>query len=955
MIHTPKGRVGLLGISAGVALVLCAASNVYAQATTETTQLKSTVVTGTYLESADAAGTLTVTPVELTAPINQGYSTVEDVLRTKLPQYGGPGNLNPSFGNGGDGNSYLALRGLPGNATLVLVNGRRTAISALNLIPDAAVEKIEILNDGGSAIYGSDAVAGVVNIILKKNFQGTKIYASYGGTTQSPNVNERKFQLLSGETTEKGSFVISAEYSAADELLSPDRSPSNTAVGRSGTGNPGTIFNNTDYGTIEKVVDGVTVQVPKGIGLSWHVNPKVTTGLTDPSQIPAGFDPLAFTDTSSANSTADARAMRDADVAARNAALGANSPVLYGNGPPFPYPVYTTLYRPHEKYDFSGSGEYKLINDAVKLFADAYYVNYRSSSQLAPSPLSGLTIPLNNYWWNHVFGAPSNPSADVSENYRIVELGPRIYNDQFEDFRFVGGLRGEIPDTSWKYELGYLFTKDDYYQTANGGVVLSKLDALLGATDPSAWNPFGYTPIGGSSTVNPNVSQLGDSALLHQVYQTTGFDFNTSGNLFELPGGAVALGVGMAYRRESFDQLPDLATKDALIWPFNQILPYSAVRNIWAGYGEAVVPIFGKDFSIPAFSEFSVSAAVRYEDYDDVGDTGLKPRVSFRWKPLEKQAFSIRGSYAQGFSAPVFGDLYAPPGQDFIQIYNPYTGVYEQPTDAVLTTGNPNLKPTDSETWLIGGEYSPKFIKGFTIGGDYYRIEQSGVPFASADYIVNQWYKAGGNNNPNNPWGPTVGPSGPNPAGTQVEYNEVTGQFTQIRNLAPINAGKRMTDGIDLQMSEALEFDFGTFTLSGLATRVLNFDQQDVPGAPTVHYLNRYWGSGAALPDTGYPEWRASVTLSYEWKRFTAAFGWNFTSGYVETYNEADRDVSAYNTFDIRVGYKIPYIETSLMVGVNNIADQDPSTVYSSFENNFDRAIGDPRGRMIFVSLSKQF
>jgi len=250
--------------------------------------------------------------------------------------------------------------------------------------------------------------------------------------------------------------------------------------------------------------------IPNAIGLAWHVNPNAFPsggGLTDPSQVPAGFNPYASVDTTSAASAADARAMRDAEIARLNAELGPSSPVLYGNGPRFLYPVYTTLYRPHEKYDFSGSGEYKLIDDAVRFFGEAYYVNYKSVSKLAPSPL-GLTLPLNNYWFGHLFPAATPPvGADFAQNYRMVELGPRIYTDEFEDFRFVGGLRGDIPDTTWKWEAGYLYTRGEQFQTASGGVVFSTIDEMLGRGDASAWNPFTYTPPFGSTTLN-NVSGL---------------------------------------------------------------------------------------------------------------------------------------------------------------------------------------------------------------------------------------------------------------------------------------------------------------------------------------------------------------------------------------------------------------------------------------------------------------
>jgi iron complex outermembrane receptor protein len=953
LIRQNESGHGLRLILRGVILAsACAALPLIAQETNAPTQLKPTVVTGTYLESADAAGTLTVTPMDLTEPINQGYSTVHDVLRTKLPQYGGPGNLNPSYGNGGDGNSYVSLRGLPGSATLLLVNGRRTSFSAVNLIPDAAVEKIEILNDGGSSVYGSDAVAGVVNVILKQNYNGTKISAEYGWTPDSPNVNERKFQLLTGSANDKASMVFSSEYSASDQLLSPDRKPSDQARGTSGTRNPGVQVSKEQFPTLTNALTGDIY--PSALPLTWYVNPAVSRGLTNASQIPAGFNPLAFVDTSMATNSAQAGSMRDAAVAAANAALGPNSPVLYGAGPRFAYPAYTTLYRPHEKYDFSGTGTYKLIGEeTVQLFADAYYVNYQSSSQLAPSPLTGLTIPGQNYWVTNVFpGTPATSS--MSQNYRIVELGPRIYNETFEDFRFVGGLKGRIPDSTWKWEGAYMYTRGFNLQEASGGVVLSKLDELMGRTDPSAWNPFGYTPPFGQSVVN-DVSALADKAYVQQISVVQGFDLTSGGKVVDLPGGELSVALGMAQRNEAYDFLPDLATKDGLIAPFNTLQPYSADRNIWGGFGEILVPILGKDFNLPGANELVVSAAGRYEDYDDVGDTGVKPRVSGRWKPLEKVEFNVKGSWAQGFSAPTFGQMYQPPGQDFVEVFNPYTQVYEQPVEAVLTSGNPNLKPTDSDTFLVGGEYAPSFIKGFMIGASYYKIKQDGVPFDSADYSVQQWYDAGGYSNPNNPWGANATKSSINPAGTQVEYDIANNQLYQVRNQSPINAGNRKTDGIDFSMSQYFDTSVGRFTVSGLATWVLSFEQQDVAGAPSVDYLGRYWGSGAALSDTGYPEWRANLTVSWDYKRWTAALGWNFCDGYTESYEDVDREVEPYQTFDIRLGYRIPKIEVEFMVGVNNLFDQTPSAVYSSFENNFDRSIGDPRGRMVIISASKEF
>ena len=909
-------------------------ASLQAQTTNAPEEMKPVVVTGTYLESANAADTLNVTTVEATSPVNQGMSTLADMLRTRVPQYGGPGNLNPAFGNGGDGNSYVSLRGLPGNNTLVLVNGRRTAISALNLIPDAAVERVEILNDGAGAIYGADAVAGVINVIMKKDYQGTMLSAYGSINNASASVNETKWQMLTGMANEKAHFVFSSEYETANGLYSPDRSVPALANGTSATGNPGTTYNASEG-------------LPSGfVALPWYVNPNVTRGLTNASQIPAGFNPLAAVPSTAKN----------AAIAASNAILGASSPVLYGNGPRFPYPLYTTLYRPYEKYDFSGSFEYKLINDSVKLFSDAYYVNYQSESQLAPSPLSGLSVPANNYWVSQVFPSMAGTTNQLTQNYRAVELGPRIYKNNFDEFRFDGGLRGKISDSTWNWEAGYLYDKNTQLQTASGGLVYSKLDTLLQDTTSGAWNPFGYTPIGGSSDVNGNtVLALADSAYTRWINLVQSFDLRAGGNVVELPAGPLAISAGMDSRHENFDQIPDLATKDGLIYPFNTTPPLAAMRTIWAGYGEAVIPIAGKDFNIPLVSEFDISPAARYENYSDVGDTGVKPRVSFRWKPLESEALNFRGSFAQGYTAPTFTELYTPAYQDFDQFYNPYTQVTEQAADGCYHTGNINLKPVYSDTYLVGGTWSPKFDKDLTVGIDYYRIKQSGVIFESVDYSVQQWYGYGGNSNPSNPYGPNAAPSPQNPAGTQVAYNDTTGQFEQIRNVSPINSGNRLTDGIDFQVSQLLRNDWGNITFTGLATRMISFQQQDVPNGPVNSYIDRYWGNGAAFSDTSYPLWRANLSALYEYKRYTAAVNFNYVAGYKENYNDVEYDVNCYPTFDLRLGYKIPVIEANFMFGINNLANRNPSIVLSSFENNFDRAVANPQGRTFFFSMSKEF
>jgi iron complex outermembrane receptor protein len=947
---------------------LLTAASVSAQDTNAPTALKPTVVTGSYIESEDAAGQLNVTVLDMASPVNIGQPTLADTLRVRLLQYaGGTGIVNPGFGNGGDGSSQISLRGLPPNATLTLVNGRRTSTSDLNLIPEAAIDRIEVVNDGASAIYGSDAVAGVVNIILKSEFDGLQFGTYYANTTDK-DAGQFKMNAMLGNRTENSRFVVSVEYDTQNALMSRDRDRSiNTPNQVSLTSNPGLFWNNAPG-------SGNTA-------IRWNLVPGREAALTDPSQIPSGFNPIA-TFPSSATAAEFA-----AEVARLNSLLPANSPVVYSEVMPgtktqvppkvpnplgidfdngFPFPYYTTGYRPHERYAGYFSGGHKIFGENLEFFVDGFYAHNNSQLNLAPSPLSGsrYVVPSGNFWYNTVFPDAAATGTPMRFSYRTVELGPRVTDTDFADVNFAAGFKGRIAESTWHWTTAFTYDRTQIDETQTGGIIFGNFAPALADTTSGAYNPFGYTPLFGQSTANPVelLEGLMGTAYTKQVSTLQGWNARANGEIFDLPGGALSAAVGTEFRRETLDYEPDYALNTGLIGPYNVAQELHAVRDSWAGFGELMVPIFGNEFKFPGVHSLSASAALRYEDYSDVGDTGVKPRVSFRWEPLEKQNIAVRGSYSQGFIAPGFFDLYQEPGQDFIEVYNPLTGLREQPENAVYTIGNPALKPIEAETWMIGATWEPDFLKGFSVGIDYYKIKQDGIPFQSAQYVVNQWAAAGGNANLTNPYGANASPSAANPLGAQVLTDD-QGVITQINNVGPINTGVRTTDGIDFNVAQKLPTDFGTFTVSGAFTRILSFDQEDFPGAGSMDYLGRFWGPGAVLDNTGFPMWRANLTLDWQWKRFLAAIGWNFVSGYDEDTTAQDfaaadseiREVDNYMTFDLRVGYRIPWMEADFLAGVNNLFDEEPPLVVSSFENNYDRRVADLRGRMFFLSLNKKF
>ncbi len=917
-------------------------------------------VTGTRLTSAAAEGGLSVSSYKLDTDLGlKGYSNFGDMLRVKLPQYGGGiGVINDSFGNGGSGQSTISLRNLPGSRTLVLVNGRRTSAD-LNLIPNAAIDSIEVLNDGAAAVYGSEAIAGVVNIKLKNGFEGLYTSARYANTTTT-DISERRFSMAAGIAVKDLRVSVSYEWSKANEQMGTDReisSPSGDMV--SGTSNPGLFtprFTSAELTALQANPADAANQLYVLVPLRWYVNADTTDGLKPGVSLPASFNPSAYILADKSTTTAQRNALRAAEEARLNGLLGNSSPVLYGPNytysslgdlnPGFPYGFYTPSYRGHERNGATASIEKDIFGKSLTAFAEVLYSTNVSANMLAPSPLGGNVLPATNYFVSAVFPGISS-SRSFTYGYRPTELGPRIYDDEFTSRRLVTGLRGEL-DHNWKWEAAYMYDEWDYHQTQSGGVMRDLFTSALTSTSAAgAFNPFGATPLfGTSSPVNSDelIQSFFGSADGRYKYDIRAVDASISGAVAKLPAGDLSVAVGAEYRSELERDEPSEALINGDVFPFNAEPAFRADRSIRSVYAEVGVPIL---------KSLTLSAAGRLEDYSDVGSTGLKPRINLRWEVLPDQV-TIRGSWAQGFVAPSLLSLKAGDrGQSFDEVLNPVTGTRTQPEDGVYYVGNPSLKPSESDSYLVGAVFSPKAVQNLTLGINYYRIEETGIPFESAQYIVTQWADAGGEDNASNPFGPTAAPSAANPTGAQVEVAP-SGELAVVRNVGPINSGERMTDGIDLFASYKFETAIGEFSPSLSWTRVLSFEQEDFPGAGTIDYLGQYWGSGAALGNYGFPKWKGSVGLDWSFKSFGASLSYNYTDGYLENENDMNK-VPAYETFDLRLSYRLPWWETTIAVGVNNLFDEDPPLVLTSFESNIDRAVSDIRGRMVFAELSSKF
>ncbi len=928
----------------------------------ETLKLEKFEVTGSRLTGAAVEGSLSISLYKLDDLQNTGYSNFGEMMRRKLPQFGGgTGTINEGFGNGGSGQASISLRGLPGSATLFLINGRRTNMD-MNLVPSAGVEKIEILNDGASAVYGSDAVAGVVNVIMKRGYEGARLSTRYANTTDT-DVGEFKASLVAGGQMGKTSLTLSVEHYTRNTLFHKDRAvslPAGDSV--SGTSNPG-LFTPT-LTTAQRLANNATVSTDVGhvagvtnvnvlVPLRWYVNTEGANIVNAAGLGQAGFNPVAFLVRPATESVTARNAARDAEeirlnglmAATSNVRYGPNKVLLPGINPGMPFGYFTYGFRPAETTSISLMTDTQ-INENLKFYFDLMLSRNESANALAASPLSGRTVAANNYWVQQVF--PGNTNA-FGFGYRPLELGPRITFNRFEDITISAGFEGKID--RWKWSIGYL--RDEYksYSLQTGGV-LSTLwnNALAGTTAATAWNPFTFTPL--FATINPSAS----NQALVKTFSASAFSTNRasfdlidatlSGELMEISGGQVEASVGFEYRREKENFLPNSDLQNGTIFPFNISSPFKGDREIKSVYAEVGIPIV---------KDFSMTVAGRIEEFNDVGRTALKPRVSFRWTPMGDE-LTIRGSWAQGFIAPSISALsVTSPFQTFTELLNPVTSVRTQPTRGVIQVGNAGLQPSESDSFLFGVVYSPKAIKGLSVGLNYYRIEQTNIPFTSAQYIVDQWFLAGPTN-VNNPFGIAAVKSAANPLGAQVELN-VDGSLNQIRNVGPINTGARNTDGVDIFINYVVTNQLGQWTWDANFTKVLTFEMENFPGAGMIDYLGGYWGSGSALGNYGFPVWKGSTSLGWKKDRYHATLNYNYVDGYNEVVGtlKTGRKVSAYTTFDVRLSYTVPGVDVQLTGGVNNLFDEQPPFVASSFESQSDRSITDLRGRMFFIEASKKF
>jgi iron complex outermembrane receptor protein len=643
------------------------------------TILERVVITGSHIPQLDSEAALPVQVITREEIDRSGVTTVEQLLE-RVPANVNAFNAARTVGNGtSPGLSSANLRGLGGGSTLVLLNGRRLANYAfdgesvdLNAIPLAAIDRVEVLKDGASAIYGTDAIAGVINFILRKDYAGANITASFDATQHGGgNSGQLSAAYGFGDPERDGYNVFGVvSYQKQQALRALDRDFASTAY------RPDQGINNLSGVTFPSNI----VDRPRQRAL----NPTLASGCDPPTSLPLLVPPF-FT-----------------------AACG------------YDYATAIDLLPEVERASAMLRGTWR-ASAAVDVFAEAVVGRNRFDNQVAPVPVLAVITqfgspiyPAGGPYYPTAFAAANGLSGNLLFSYRATELGPRINSATSEMQRYVLGAEGAV--LGWDFNAAAVYSANRQENEYSGSwVYMSK---IIPALRTGLINPWGSSGPEGkallASTVYSGTPQTADGT-------TSLVNAYASRELAALPAGplALALGTEARWERLSYNWDPAVVSGDSPIGDMLQSV--SGDRNVLALFAELNVPIV---------RSLDARLAVRFDDYSDFGST-TNPKVALRWQPLA--SLLLRGSWGTGFRAPPLYSLSLPttsvgvigPIEDPLRC--PVTGALDDCFGIVQTYsgGNPDLQPETSTQWNFGVVWEP--VRGLSLGVDYWSIEQTGV------------------------------------------------------------------------------------------------------------------------------------------------------------------------------------------------------------------------------------
>ncbi len=883
-------------------------------------------VTGSSIKRVAKEGALPVQVITFDQIEKQGITTTEQLVRTLSANGTGADNMtsgNNVFGADADrvsgGASFASLRGLGPSSTLVLLNGRRIATHGasgksvdLNSIPLGAISRVEILKDGASAIYGTDAIGGVINFILKTNYSGVEASVSTNDTQAGGGATRRASLLAGTGSLEEDRYNIMASLTVdkAQRLNGSDRSFVNGFQPERGLSpdTTGTPFANQMAGAGTAL--GASFQLPGDPNKYLQANPLSFQGKCDTIPGMSQYQTELWKDVT--------------------------SPLRTKYSCAYDYGADYVLQFPVERANLLSRGTFQLAPDH-RMFVEVLGSRTKATAILTPMQVQATVANKNLYPVGGAYYQDLSayiPTFDntkpISYKWRANDVGNRTQENTTDNARVLVGFEGNFG--KWDYKAGISRAESSTKTKLTDGY--SYTDKLYAALATGIINPW----VGAGQSQTEAAKQLIESTKFRGAFQhgkttLTQIDGSVSGELFQLPAGALAMAAGFDFRREGYNFAQDVDATQILLAPGNAALS-DASRTVKAVYAELLVPVL---------KDLEMQLAIRRDDYSLVGAT-TNPKVAFRYQPADFLLF--RGSASKGFLAPSFQQLYSgslsqelPNGVVDQQGCAQHPGVPEYCAIDRLdykTGGNTNLKPETSKQGSVGFVIEP--FKGYSASFDYWAINTKDRILNRTPQIVLANYQAL----------------------NQYIIRKPDGTIDYVQ-AGWINAAGSRVRGLDVGLRGEGKIKDAKWTATLDGTYMDSFKFAEYQGQEYQELVGKFYTRDL------YLRWKHNASFGVSRGDWSGLLIQSFSSGYKDQVPNGGKgtpppgfnpDVSSYTTYNLSGTYT-GFKNTTITVGIQNLFDRDPPFTAHNVDEvvgaGWDPRVADPRGRSLSFQLKYKF
>lgn len=920
-------------------------------------------VTGSRLKRTDLETATPITTVTSEQISSLGVQDIGEFLQSSSVMSGSP--IATTTNNGGNGSAFVELRGLGASRTLVLVNGRRPVSSDMQGIPASMIDRVEILKDGASATYGADAVAGVVNIITKRDYDGLEFNAQ---TKQNFDVSageQTSFSVLAGKKFDSGHFVINVDYVKQKEAYQGD------------------------------VTDVDFFQHP------WNVyDPEsfAANGLIRPGEVGensfdagSGSTPCGnFYLFGQANTFTNGKCRTAGDVGSGGKPDIGDFRPFVGSGNPndtYNYNPVNYLQTPYEKINFYVDGSFEL-NDSVTIYSETRINKRHSRQELAAVPYDtlydpGYTVidPVSGFEYQGISKDNYyNPfGEDVKRSRRRMLEGGRSFEQDILRAQQVFGAEIQLNDV-WSLDVNYNYGHDeetdtDYgqlygpslakalgpsFKDAEGKIVCGTPGAVIGSCVPL--NLFG-----GAGTISKEMLDYITAPLVDSSnYNLQTFTAFVGGDLFDLPAGSVSGGFGYEYRSESLTSNVDSG----------KFMGQVSGNKSKGTDGAFFVNSLFAEFRVPLLDNLEMPVGIRYDNFNSFGSSTTY-QTGLEWRVFD--GLMARGTYGTVFRAPTINDLYDPAADGFPTATDPCRttnwgkltpdaqsrciadgvpsgGVVNEDNQQLSREGgNPDLQPEEGDTLTLGIAYSPEFIDGLGLTLDYWAVDiENVISTTKVPDSINGCY---------------IG-------GLESLCDNITrrgGQLAVVEARAQ-NQSNMTAKGFDFEADYGFETSVGDFNVNFVWTHFLErkedkFTETLQDDGSFIYTYGLVDLAGTFTDDTSYATDKFNFSVNYKWEDLTVTYRTNYISGmtydsltyYSKTEIQQETgmkglefDVPSVMYHDLTASYVLP-TNTTITAGVTNLFDEKPPYIESAINGNTDESTYRLFGRSWFLSLNQKF